>query len=230
MKNTLKKTYYIAQLYDFLDSLARNNNREWFQQHKSLYTDLRQQWLADLDRLIALMSSYEPRLQSTTAAESVYRINRDVRFSPDKRPYKTFFSASISPYGKKSMHAGYYIEIGNAVSYDQGLYAGLWCPDAPTLKKLRHAIVDNIEEWEEIVNSPEMMREFPEWCCNSLKTIPKGWDKNHPQAEYLRMTSYGKFHPCGREFFLNPDWVERSAEMFSVLQPFVGFLNYSIDE
>ncbi|MBD5254659.1 MAG: DUF2461 domain-containing protein [Barnesiella sp.] len=223
-------SYYIKSLYNFLDSLSANNNREWFEQHRSEYETLRALWLEDIDRLISNMSQWDPDLASQTARSSAYRIYRDTRFSKDKTPYKTFFSASIARGGRKSPYAGFYIEIGNAQFYDQGLYGGLWCPSAELLRKMRHAIVDNIEEWEEIVNEPRLIDQFPGWCVNRLKTIPKGWDRNHPQREYLRMTNYGKFHPCTRQFYLDPAWPERSAELFHILDPLIRFLNYTIDE
>lgn len=221
---------YIPELYDFFTQLSQNNDRQWFAANRDRYQRLRELWLADIDRLISAMAGWDPQLASLTARSCAYRFNRDTRFSLDKSPYKTFFSAAISPWGKKSMHAGYYIEIGIPTSYDQGLYGGMWCLDSPALKKLRHAIVDNIEEWEEIISAPDMQRDFPGWCSNTLKTIPKGWDRNHPQAEYLRMTNYGKFHPCTRDFYLNPDWPQLAADLFHTLRPFIDFLNYSLDE
>lgn len=75
-----------------------------------------------------------------------------------------------------------------------------------------------------------MLRDFPGWCSSTLKTIPKGWDRNHPQAEYLRMTNYGKMRLCPEEYYLNPDWPMRSADLFHTLKPFIDFLNYSMTE
>lgn len=226
----MKQPYYTHRLYQFLDTLAANNNRAWFAIHKEEYLELRQLWLADLDRLIAAMTPWWPELAGQTAGDSAYRIYRDTRFSLDKTPYKTFFSASISPWGRKSDRAGFYVELGNARYYDQGLYGGLWAIPSPLLRKLRHAIVDNIEEWESIVLSPNMQNDFPDWCSETLKTIPKGWERNHPQAQYLRMTNYGKWRPCDRNFFLDPMWPERAADLLHTLKPFIDFLNYSIDE
>ncbi len=222
--------YYINELYKFFDELAANNDRQWFASNKQRYEHLRGLWHEDIDRLIANMTGWQADFATQTAKSCAYRIYRDTRFSLDKTPYKTFFSAAISPWGRKDGHAGYYIETGRARTFDQGLYAGAWCVESAMLKKLRHAIVDNIEEWEEIVNSPEMQKHFPDWCSTSLKTIPKGWDKNHPQAQYLRMTNYGKFMACDDKFFLDPTWPERASEMFRILKPFVDFLNYSMDE
>jgi len=223
--------YYIKRLYEFLDRLKVNNDRNWFAANRQIYDELRTLWLADIDRMLSYMSVWEPSFASLTAGQCAYRIYRDTRFSQDKTPYKTFFSASVSTGGHRTGNrAGYYIEIGRASSYDQGLYGGIWCPESAVLKKMRHAIVDNIEEWEEIIHEPQIMELFPGWCSTTLKTIPKGWDRNHPQAEYLRMTNYGKSRPCSDDFFLDPGWPQRAAELFRILRPLVDFINYTIDE
>ncbi|MDE5799448.1 MAG: DUF2461 domain-containing protein [Paramuribaculum sp.] len=220
----------MKDLYRFFDELAANNNRPWFEANRHRYLELRELWLADVDRMIQAMTTWEPGLATQTAKSAAYRIYRDTRFSSDKTPYKTHFSASVSPYGRKTDHAGYYIETGIARTYDQGVYAGLWALEPAMLRKLRHAIVDNIEEWEEIVTAPEMLKEFPDWCSSMLKTMPKGWDRNHPQAFYLRMTNYGKFQHLDRDFFSRTDWPEAAADKFRILKPMVDFLNYSMDE
>lgn len=222
--------YYVKRLYDFFDRLARNNDRQWFAEHRAEYDELRALWLADIDRMIRLMAEWEPALWHLTARQCAYRIYRDTRFSPDKTPYKTFFSASFGPYGKIADRAGFYIELGRPRAYDQGIYGGIWCPSSRAIATLRHAIVDNIEEWDEIVREPAMQAQFPGWCSTTLKTIPKGWDRNHPQAEYLRMKDYGKFHPCDDAFYLDPAWPERAAELMRILKPLIDFLNYSLDE
>lgn len=135
---------YIPELYDFFTQLSQNNDRQWFAANRDRYQRLRELWLADIDRLISAMAEWDPQLASLTARSCAYRFNRDTRFSLDKSPYKTFFSAAISPWGKKSMHAGYYIEIGIPTSYVRDSTAECGVFDSPALKKLRHAIVDNI--------------------------------------------------------------------------------------
>lgn len=224
---------YTHRLFDFLRRVSCNNNREWFHVHKEEYDELRAMWLDDLDKLLSVMSVWELGLASQTAKTCAYRFYRDTRFSLDKSPYKTFFSAAISPYGRKTRKAGYYLHMGidgDNTYAGSGLYGGIWCPDAPTLSKLRRAIVDNIEEFEVIINDNRLTQYFPSWIGESLKSIPKDWDKNHPQAELLKLKEYGRFLPCNENFFKTPDWIEITAERFSRLKPLVDFLNYSIDE
>ena len=225
--------YYMAQLYDFLRRLDANNNRDWFKANRTEYDELRQLWLNDLDRLIALMAQWDPALATNTAKGAAYRIYRDTRFSQDKTPLKTYFSASVSPRGRAPHYGGYYLQLGPGsytTDVDSGLYGGIWCPDAPTLKKLRKAIIDNIEEFEEILANPALEREFPGWCASALKTVPKGYDKKHPYAHLLRLKEFGKFHPCNEAFFCDPCWPEKTSELFRLLKPMVDFLNYSVDE
>lgn len=216
------------ELFSFLRELSVNNNRPWFHANKSRYEAVRTPWLSELDRLIALMSMWSPELSGQTSSTSAFRIYRDTRFTQDKTPLKTYFSAAISPHGRKTTRACYYLHIG--LDGTSGLYGGIWCPDASQLRKLRHAIVDNIEEFEEIINAPEFMKAFPEWCGERLKTVPKGWARNHPQAELLRLKEYGRFCPCPEKYFTTGDWVEKTSERFHLLQPLINFLNYSLDE
>lgn len=219
---------YIPQLYDFLRRVAQNNNREWFHANKTEFDDLRMQWLEDVDRLIALMSTWDPSLITQNARSSAYRFYRDTRFSQDKSPYKTFFSAAFSPFGRSTHRACYYLEMG--LRPESGLYGGMWCPDSAMLRKMRNAIVDNIEEFEEILSDNEFIKHYPGWVGDMLKTTPKGWARNHPQADLLRLKDYGKFCPADEAFFSISDWVERTSERFQILRPFIDFLNYSLDE
>lgn len=214
--------------YPFLEALAANNNREWFQAHRAEYEDLRGQWISEIQRLIdAMASAYEPAFAHLRARDCLYRINRDIRFSKDKSPYKTHLSALISPRGRHYSKACYYIHAGMD---EGGLYAGLWSPEPSVLRKIRKAIVDNIEEFSEIISQPEFGKNFPGWTGRSLKTMPKGWPKDHPQAEILRLIEYGKFHAVDRAFFMSDDWPERAAALFAPAKAFNDFINYSIDE
>lgn len=217
----------MKDLYSFLEQLAANNDRAWFAEHKDEYDCLRQWWIGELQILIDEMAALDPSLAHVQARDCLYRIYRDTRFSNDKTPYKTFFSALISPTGRHCERACYYFHQGID---ETALYGGIWCPDAKTLKKLRKAIIDNVDEFRSIVETPEIERHFPGWWGRQLKTAPKGYDRDHPDIDLLRLTEYGKCCNLPRSFFDKPGWQKRAAKLFALLKPMNDFLNYSIDE
>lgn len=232
----MKNTNYVPRLYSFLEELGRRQDREWFKANRSEYDDLRALWLADVDRLLAAIRQWWPSLRPATAKEAAYRIYRDTRFSIDKSPFKNYFSASFGPYGRGTGSAhlpGLYLHMGPGLYEGQvegGLYGGVWCPESSVLKKLRKAIVDNIEEFEEIISAPDLNKLYPGWYGDRLKTIPKGYDRDHPQAELLRLKEYGRFRPCGPDYFSDPSWPDRAAEDYRPLRPLLDFLAYSLTE
>lgn len=214
----------------FLSQVAANNSREWLAANRAEYDRLRAQWLASLDRVCASMASWLPGMATQSGRSSTYRFYRDTRFSADKSPLKTFFSADFAPWGRSVTRAGYYLQIGLRESPDNGVWGGIYCPEPAQLRKLRKAIVDNIEEFESIINEPQLAALYPGWCGQRLKTAPKGWDRDHPQIELLRLKDYGKFSPLDDDFFHRPDWPEQVSERLRVISPLVDFLNYSLDE
>lgn len=217
----------MQELYTFLDELAQNNNRVWFAQNKERYDRLRAWWIGQLQILIDKMALFDHSLAHVQAKDCLYRIYRDTRFSPDKTPYKTYFSALISPTGRHCDKACYYFHQGASES---AIYSGVWCPEPKILRKLRKAIVDNIDEFRQITQTPDIERHFPGWYGPKLKTAPKGYDRNHPDIDLLRLTEFGKECRLTPDFFDSPDWQSRTARLYSLLKPMNDFLNYSIDE
>lgn len=216
--------------FSFLRRLAENNNREWFAAHRAEYDEVRELWLEELGRLIARLSVHDPRVARITPKQAAYRIYRDTRFSADKTPYKTYFSAAFPVLGRRDERAGYYIQMDDR-SDDCGLYGGMYCLDSAQLRKMRHAIVDNIDEFRGILAEPELCRLYGDlWVGPALKTVPNGWPKDHSDADLLRLKSYGKYCGLKPPFFSLPDWPEQAADMLAPLRPLVDFINYSLDE
>lgn len=224
---------YIKRLYDFLTRLAANNNRPWFNEHRAEYDDLRALWLDDLARLIALMAQWSPGIAALTPNRAAYRIYRDTRFSADKTPYKTYFSASVDNYGRNCERAGYYLHMGPGMYEgvaESGLYGGIWHPKSRDLTKVRRAIVDNPEEFGEILADPRLQSLYPGWEGRSLKRPPKGFTADDPFIDILKLQDIGRFAPRDMKYFDDPEWPVKVAEEFSVVAPLVNFINYSIEE
>lgn len=216
-----------ADLYSFLKDLAANNNREWFAANRDRYDAVRAWWLGQVQILIDHLGQYDPSVRHVEAPSCAYRIYRDTRFSSDKTPYKTYFSALISPRGRHFDGACYYLHQGID---ENALYGGLWCPEPKVLRKVRKAIIDNVDEFRSIVETPEVLAAYPEWWGRKLKTAPKGYDRDHPDIDLLRLTEYGRCHDAGRDFFATPGWQAEAARIFALLRPMNDFLNYSIEE
>lgn len=212
--------------YDFLKAVAVNNNREWFNAHKDEYTMLRKAWEADIARLMGLMAEWDSSLRGLQVKDCAYRIYRDIRFSHDKSPYKTYFSAVLGKKGRKCTQAGCYLhmEPGNSA-----LYAGIWWPEADILARLRSEVDANIEEFKEILERPELASRF-EFTGEKLKVLPRGYSKDNPNAEYIKMKEYLCVRKVADEYFFCEDWVEKVAEDFSYVKDFNTFLNYVFSE
>lgn len=213
-------------LYEYLKRLQINNNRDWFQENKAEYDELRAMWVSDVARLIEKMSLYDDTLRGLQAKDCVYRIYRDVRFRNDKTPYKPYFSAVICAGGRKCRQSAYYLHMQPG---DSGLHGGIWCPEPKLLNALRHSVDDNIEEFLSIINNKEFKSRY-KVIGDSLKTMPKEWPREHPSAQYIRMKEYLLEHNCDDEYFTNGDWVERVATDFKFMQPFHKFMNFTVEE
>ncbi len=211
--------------------MSRHNDRAWFAEHKTEYDELRAAWSADISRLLAYMKEGDPTLASLNDKGCMYRFYRDTRFSPDKSPYKTYFSAIFQEGGRHSERAGYYLEMGpDDVNRGSGLYGGLWCLDSALLRKVRRAIVDNHEEFAEILSAPALERYYPGWFGESLKRPPKGFADTDPFIDVVKYKNLGRYCPLDEHFFEDPEWPARAAELFMVLKPLIHFINYSITE
>lgn len=213
---------YMRRLFDFLSRLAQNNNREWFHQNKDEFDELRLLWQHDVQRLIDTMAEYDNTLNGVDVKDCVYRIYRDIRFSPNKLPYKIYFGAVIAQGGRKTPKGCYYLHIQPGAS---GLHGGIWCPEMPLLTQLRHEIEDNIDEFVSILNDKNFCSRYS-LTGESLKTMPKGFDRNSPYGKYIKMKEFLASMPVADNYFYSEDWVSQAAADFKHLKPFNDFLNY----
>lgn len=216
----------MRQVFDFLRRLAANNDRTWFKAHKDEYDRLRKAWEADIARLIGLVGDYDDAVRGLAVRDAVYRIYRDVRFSPDKSPYKRYFSAVLGRGGRHTVMSSYYVhfEPGQLM-----LCGGVWWPERPILNRLRSLIDAEGDEFRKIVGNPELTSRY-HWECDTLKTMPRDYSVDNPMAEYLKMKEYILVMRPDDDYFFCDDWVARVAADLRPLQPLHAFLNYVFDE
>lgn len=221
----MKSLSNINTIMAFLRELEANNDRAWFKANKDRYDALRQPWEADVERLISMVSEFDPETRGLTVGQAVYRIYRDVRFSKNKAPYKNYFSAVVSGKGRHALNSCDYIHFqpGNLM-----IGGGIWCPDREILTQLRSLIDAEQEEFTKIITAEPFASRF-RWESDSLKNVPRDYPKDHPMAQFLKMKEYLVTSRPDPSYFDCDDWVERVAADLELLQPLHQFLNYVFD-
>jgi len=218
----MKSSSNIRQIMEFLRQLAVNNDRTWFKARKAQYDALRSPWEQDMERLIGLVANYDSQARGLSVKDSVFRIYRDIRFSHDKSPYKTYFSGVIGRGGRHAVQSCYYVHMG---VQEMMLCGGIWWPEKAVLDQLRGLIDAEPQEFLDIVTSPAITSRY-QWMSQSLKSMPKGYAKDHPMAQYLKMKEYVLVMRVDEDYFDCEDWVERVAGDLQPLKPLHDFLNY----
>ncbi len=215
----------MEDLLHFLRELSKNNNRSWFETNRDLYEKNREKILFITDVLIHEIVKLDPEIPPMSPKECIFRIHRDVRFSNDKRPYKTNFGSFIAKHGRKVNEPGYYFHIEPGQSFIGG---GLYHPPAEMLKSVRHYIARFPEEFEEIINDPGFRSEFPEMYDDRLKTMPKGFPKDHPAASILCYKSFVFSDNISDEQLISGDFLKIATRKFKKLSEFIALLNEAL--
>ncbi|MBL7769139.1 MAG: DUF2461 domain-containing protein [Flavipsychrobacter sp.] len=213
----------------FLKGLKKNNDKSWFDVNRSAYETARKDVEQFVQSIIDAHAKKDPGIAELEAKKCMFRINRDVRFSKDKSPYKTNFGASINEGGKKALAGGYYIHIEPGNSFAGG---GIYMPMPPELKKVRQEIDYNAEEFEKIVKSKAFVSTFGRLSDGEgmkLSRVPQGFDKDSPAAEYLVFKSYVAMIPLADKELTDPAINKKILKAFETLQPLLSFIKRSLE-
>jgi len=216
-----------ASTLQFLAQLENNNNREWFHANKKTYEKAKRDFYALSNAMILAIASFDESVAHITAKDCVFRINRDVRFSKNKQPYKTHFGASISAGGRKSGLAGYYLHVEANTCL---LAGGIYRPASSSLRKIRQEIDYNAAEFSNIVKDATFVHHFGELEGERVKTAPRGYHKNNPAIELLRYKSFLGVKRNGSAYTLQSDFVQQASNVFKALYPLNCFLNRAIND
>jgi uncharacterized protein (TIGR02453 family) len=171
--------------FSFLRSLAKNNDREWFEANRTKYERARGEFEQLLGKVLKEIGKFDKAIDAGTPAKDfMFRIYKDVRFSKDKTPYKTHFGASMNPGGRKSPEAGYYLHAEPGNSFIAG---GVWMPDPAHLAAIRQEIDYHADDLKKIMSDKTFRKHFKGLDEEgALKTTPKGYDKEHPHIDLIR--------------------------------------------
>ena len=233
-------------ILNFLRDIAANNNREWYLANKDKYDKAKKEFESGINKMILNLSKFDTEVSHLTAKDCIFRLNRDVRFSNDKSPYKRHFGAYIGGKGKKSLHGGYYIHLqpGNCF-IATGAY---WLP-TNILTACRNEIMANIDLWRKVVENGKFvkyygypgegkMEEYTEngkmspkgFGMSHLKKAPKDFPSDYQFIDYLKMKDYACWHCVDDDFFEDEGWVDKTMELFKTAKPMMDMMNAVIDD
>ena len=212
----------------FLNGVLMNNNRPWFQENKDLYLKAQERINNMTIELIEGISKFDSSVKNLSVSDCTYRIYRDIRFSPDKRPYKTHMGIYVCPNGKKSGLAGYYLHFeGEDAEYlgCNGLFTGLWNPDKNALKNIREDICYDGATFEKAI---EKAKNFTLDTSCSLSKTPKDFPKDSPYDYLLRLKQYNLVQTLPEGMLYSDNLIDWALEEFKTSLEFNQLLNRAV--
>ncbi len=213
-------------ILSFLNAIAKNNNRDWFEKNKSKYLEAKLHFEDFLESLHMELLTFDDSLAGLNPRKQGFRIYRDVRFSKDKRPYKLNMGAGFSAHGKMDQEPGYYIHIEPGKSFVAG---GIYMPDAERLSKIRQEIDYNTGDFVKILKDKKFKKLFPSLDdFDKLKTAPKGYAKDHPHLDLLKNKSFVVSHRFTNADVTSKSFVKKVANTCKTLKPLNDFLGEAI--
>lgn len=211
---------------DFLKKLKNNNNKEWLVANRANYETAKADFELLTKEVLVLLTKWDSRYGDLKPKDCIFRINRDVRFSKDKSPYKTNFGAAFSPGGKKSIGGGFYIHVEPGKSFIGG---GIWMPEPEQLRKIRQEIDYNYTAFKKIVSTKSFVTLFNELDKEaSLKNPPKGYEPDNQAIEYLKLKSFVTGHSVSDSMLVDKELIKTIGVCYKTLNPLLTFLNTAI--
>lgn len=210
----------------FLTELAQNNHKEWMDANRKRYETAKENVLELTEQLLTGLIEMGLDLMALTAKQCLFRINRDIRFSANKSPYKNNFGISISPNGRKAKEPGYYLHIEPGNSFVGG---GMWMPDREQLRKIRQEIDYSWDEFNKIIHQAQFEQTFQTIESPSLIRPPKGYNADHPGIEFLKLKSFTVGRSLTDQEILDPHLAQNLLSVYGNMRPFIDFLNLALD-
>jgi uncharacterized protein (TIGR02453 family) len=214
-----------AETLAFLTSLKENNHKDWFDDHRKAYDAAKANALEFTSRLLEKMAVADPGLEMLTPKDCMFRINRDVRFSADKSPYKTHMGIVLTQGGKKSGLASYYVHIEPGIAFVGG---GVWMPMPEALTRIRKEIHYFYDEWKAIITEKAFLKYYGSLDVEDgsmLKKCPKGFEADDPAIEFLKLKSFTATMAVSDAHLTRPDVIEEITQAFIALKPMIDFLS-----
>ena len=220
IKSTCMQTFLPPSVFSFLEDLKENNHREWFQNNKTRYQEQYNYALQFADELLLRMKQIDT-IETISGKKSLFRINKDVRFSKDKSPYKTNIGGALTR-ATKYLRGGYYfhIEPGNCF-----LGGGFWAPSPEDLKHIRLQIAADPGPLQQILSSKEFIATFGQLEGEQLKSAPKGFSKDHPAIDLINYKQFLLIKKLTDEEVQSKQYLETVVSTFQAMRPFFNYMS-----
>lgn len=215
----------MKDIINFLEELAANNDRAWFEANRDRYKAVKSRMDAVAKDFIEAVAAFDPSVEGVQVKDATYRIYRDTRFTKDKSPYKTWFGVYVCPHGKRSGFSGYYMHVEPENDHYM-LCTGAYCPTPGEVKSIREEIMT---EGENFVETIRAARGFEIDWTTAYKRMPQGWSADDPHSEYYRLRNYLLVKVVDRDYVLADDFISRAAAEMSLTRPFNDTLNRAIE-
>ena len=215
-----------SETLEFFRELRENNHKEWFDRNRDRYEKVKKDYHRLVGELLLRMQKVDPSLGHLQIKDCTFRINRDIRFSKDKTPYKTHRSIIMSPYGRRLEYAAYYVHLDEA----EGSFAGggIYMPGSEALKKIREEISAFHEDLEEILAAKDFAQTFDGLDKDEkylLTRPPKGFQADHPAIELLKYKSFTASRPLPAKILSEPGGIDEVVEILKNAKPLNDFIN-----
>jgi uncharacterized protein (TIGR02453 family) len=219
-KDTMTQTQISKSSLQFLKLLAENNNRDWFNQHKTDYLNAQKNLSDFVDGLINEMNHHDV-IESTSGKKSLFRIYNDVRFSKDKSPYNARFAFNLQR-ASKLRRGGYYMNIKPGNSF---LACGFFAPNPEDLKRIRVDIEHNYKEWNKLLNKKSIKQNFGAMRGDKVLTSPKGFSIEHPAIDLLRHKQFIFRHDFKDKELTAENFLEKVNGLYKSIRPFFDYMS-----
>lgn len=207
----------------FLHELNKNNTKEWMDQNRKWYKEVRDDFIGWLDGMNRAVAAFDDEYFDTPGRKAIARINNNLMFHPNKPIYKDYFGSALD---KAPNSADFYIEIGLEESM---LAGGFWRPDSKTLRSIREAIDYDGEEFKNIINKKSFKKVFGNlYEDEKLKTSPKGFSNDHPHIKLLRNKTFAVMQTFPNTQVLQNDFEKKVIAVYKEMMPFRRYLNKAV--
>ncbi len=215
---------------DFLSKLKNNNSKDWLEQNRDCYDHYKTDILELTENLLTGLSKFDQSISQANLdpKKCLTRVNRDLRFSKDKTPYKNYVLIVFNKNGFHGNTAEYYIQIEPSGNF---LGGGIWQTTPELLKKIRQEIDYSFNDINKIISSPKFQKTFPNGIqgVGKLKKMPDGYDETNPASELLKMKGFCTKEIISDKTLLSKDCIATILDSFKTSKPLIDYIKNAIE-